>query len=255
MQPTPGDPGPRMLDAQLGTAFFLSGDLYPKHERVETALATRLRHSFSRWVGQEESLRLAGDDFSTNIGRRLSHLRQQVLSCADPASVVLIGLSSGSRVATMLSLEIKVAATISLGYPFRHPAKAIEARRFQHLHRVSVPTLIIQGTTDRFGGTNITEDPPLSSSVSVKFVAAGHTLQLQSAEWDDVAQAIKDFCSSGGERFDKKLFDEDYYLRLYPDVAAEIGGGRVASGHDHYRTIGLREKTPVQVADCYADAR
>ncbi len=40
------------------------------------------------------------------------------------------------------------------------------------------------------------------------------------------------------------LFDEAWYLRRYPDVAAEIASGMVESGFDHFCRDGFRERRP-----------
>ncbi len=231
-----------MLKEPLGPAFFLSGDEYPNHARVELAVRTRLAPLFCAWIGQEDILARAGADFSTDVSKRVTILEQQVLSCDDPSRVVLIGRCSGARVVTLLASRLRVAATISLGYPFRHPKRALEIDRFDHLHRASVPGLIIQGVRDSFGGLNITEDYPLSRSMSVKFVSGGHSMHLPAREWDDVARSIRDFCQAAFVDPKEQFFDEGYYLQVYPDAAADIACGLFLSGKDHYQNVGWRQK-------------
>jgi len=40
---------------------------------------------------------------------------------------------------------------------------------------------------------------------------------------------------------DRKLFDEEAYLRLYPDIAAAIASGNLSSGWIHYLEFGAQE--------------
>ncbi|MBI1385388.1 MAG: alpha/beta hydrolase [Rhizobiales bacterium] len=74
--------------------------------------------------------------------------------------VILAGKSMGGRLATMLADRLAVAGRIvaaaAFGYPFFPPGKArtptLVATRTGHLTAMSTPTLIVQGTRDRFGG-------------------------------------------------------------------------------------------------------
>ena len=44
-------------------------------------------------------------------------------------------------------------------------------------------------------------------------------------------------------------FDEDHYLRTYPDVAKAVGSGQFTSGWSHFRTVGYLEgRLPIKVA-------
>jgi predicted alpha/beta-hydrolase family hydrolase len=72
-----------------------------------------------------------------------------------PARLVIGGKSMGGRIATHLaaapeawSIEVPLAGVVALGYPL----KAGKQDRVSHLLKITVPTLIVQGTRDSFGG-------------------------------------------------------------------------------------------------------
>jgi hypothetical protein len=47
---------------------------------------------------------------------------------------------------------------------------------------------------------------------------------------------------SNSGRLDVSWWDEDYYLRLNPDVAQAVRKGRIRSGLEHYQMVGAAEK-------------
>jgi predicted alpha/beta-hydrolase family hydrolase len=62
------------------------------------------------------------------------------------------GKSLGGRMATHLAAEglADLQGVVLLGYPLHPPGKR-EQRRVEHLPRITVPVLIVQGTRDAFG--------------------------------------------------------------------------------------------------------
>ena len=77
------------------------------------------------------------------------------------ARVVIGGKSMGGRMATHLaaspdawpSAVPPLAAVVVFGYPLQPPgASSRSPDRVSHLFRIAVPTLIVQGTRDTFGG-------------------------------------------------------------------------------------------------------
>ena len=75
-----------------------------------------------------------------------------------PSRVVIGGKSMGGRIATHLAAAPEtwpreappLAGVVVLGYPL----KAGKQDRVSHLLKIGVPTLIVQGTRDSFGGPN-----------------------------------------------------------------------------------------------------
>lgn len=69
------------------------------------------------------------------------------------------GKSMGGRIATHLAASLdawpeapRPAGVIALGYPLTPPGRPKTGDRVTHLRRLTVPTLMVQGTRDPFGG-------------------------------------------------------------------------------------------------------
>jgi hypothetical protein len=223
----------------FGQAFFLSGDSFPGDSYVEDALRCRLPPAFSELIGQRDMLTRAGErQFDPGIARRLALLDQLVAPQA-----VLIGRSSGARVASLFAMNRTVAAVVCVGYPFREPNRVLEPERFAHLAQIAVPTLILQGLQDRYGGADLTENYALSPSVTVRFIDCTHEFQVPPGELDAIGQIILRFFDHLAKRLpiESLRFDEAYYLNAYADVATAVAEGRIVSGHDHFQKHGRKE--------------
>ncbi len=84
--------------------------------------------------------------------------------------LLLAGKSMGGRVATLLLASeqlpsVQVTGVVAFGYPFRPPAKKTLplfdvslVSRVGHLAQLAVPTLILQGQRDAFGGPELVTD-------------------------------------------------------------------------------------------------
>ncbi len=119
----------------------------------------------------------------------------------------------------------------------------MEPLRFSHLAHITVPTLIFQGTRDAYGAMDITENYALSPAVAVRFVNTDHEFDLSASEWDVVAQKVIRFLDSVQRQLPAKgaRFDEAFYLRTHPDVAAAIAAGEYVSGEHHFKVKGRRK--------------
>lgn len=222
---------------------FLSGDRYPQDRHIEDSLRARLDAELRCWLGQNDILRCRGDRLPMRVEDRVAALRA-MLPTEATGGLILIGRSSGARVATAFAAQHGAKAVICLGYPFRNPDHVIQPERFLDLATLAVPTLIVQGTNDPYGGADITENYALSASVSVRFIQADHELHLSPVQWDDIAATVRSFLlhAAAGLRFQPHRFDEALYLSCYPDVAAAVEAGRLASGEQHYRIYGNAER-------------
>ncbi len=219
-----------------GRAFYLAGDSYPADRAMEDKLCARLCPTLPHFVTQAEWWGRGG-------GRPgLAARRERLEACiGDDRDVVLIGRSSGARLATLVP---GVRAVICLGYPFQAPSKVLEVGRFAHLATIAVPTLILQGTEDEYGGADLTERFGLSSCVQLRLLPeVGHKFRLSRAGWDAVTALIVAFIEASDRppAPDVGSFDEGDYLARHPDVAAAVASGAVASGHAHYLRDGRRE--------------
>ena len=76
-------------------------------------------------------------------------------SRADGRPVLAGGKSLGGRIASMAVADgMPAAGLVFLGYPFHPPGKP-ERVRDEHLYRITVPMLLIQGTADPFAKPEI----------------------------------------------------------------------------------------------------
>jgi alpha-beta hydrolase superfamily lysophospholipase len=229
----------------LGPVFSLAGDSYPLLPHIEEALRARLAPSFESWADQQAILdRMGEPGFDRKILRRVELLDRLMPVGEESRRAFLIGRSSGARVATLYAWRRPVAGVVCLGYPFRDPNTVLEPARFAHLAEIAVPTLIIQGRNDRFGSEEITEHYPFSASVTIRFVDGNHEHHLAPDAWDEIARTILAFCDRAerGLPPERMPFDEAFYLRAHPDVAAAVAAGKIESGEQHYLKHGRRER-------------
>jgi predicted alpha/beta-hydrolase family hydrolase len=83
------------------------------------------------------------------------------------------GRSSGARVACRTAETLEATGVLCLAFPLRPPARAGAAERpsrLAELDAVRVPTLVVQGASDRFGV------PPPGPSRTVVSVRGDHRL-------------------------------------------------------------------------------
>ena len=95
-----------------------------------------------------------------------------VIAGFDPGDLIIGGKSLGGRIASMVAEESAVAGVVCLGYPFHPPGKP-ERTRVEHLHDLTRPVLILQGTRDPFGGPTEVESYPLPGNIVVQWMEDG----------------------------------------------------------------------------------
>ncbi len=178
----------------LGPVFQLDGDSCTPEANAGHHLRPRLAAHAQSWTSQWDLLagrgaRRAGRD----ITRRLALIEAAV---SDPAASILIGRSSGARVATLLAARRPLRAVICLAYPFRHPRQPPEPARYAHLADLRTPTLILQGTRDPYGGREVAQTYALSPAITLCFLRACHKFELTPEGWDRVAARILAFCAA-----------------------------------------------------------
>ncbi|MHB1571486.1 MAG: alpha/beta family hydrolase, partial [Solirubrobacteraceae bacterium] len=86
----------------------------------------------------------------------------------------------GARVACRTAEAVGAAAVLCLAFPLLPPARAAAARRapvsrLPELDAVTVPVLVVQGRSDRFGV------PPEAPGRTVALVAGDHSLRSDPA--------------------------------------------------------------------------
>ena len=181
-----------------GVLVYLAGDSYWVGDQIENKLARHLANDFGmNFFSQNEFLE---NDPSTpmelgkvsSVDERLEQLINKLDGFSTP--VVLIGRSSGARVASLCAVNSKkVAAVIGLAYPFKHPNKPVEIERYKHLESTTVPTLIVQGVRDEYGGLVAIQNNRFSSFVDFFYINALHSTNLNEKTLNLVRMRIKRF--------------------------------------------------------------
>jgi predicted alpha/beta-hydrolase family hydrolase len=104
-------------------------------------------------------------------------------------AVFVGGKSMGGRMATHLAAQpdqwrcaVPLGGALALGYPLRPPGPR-GGDRVSHLRQLAVPTLVVQGTRDTFGGPDdIREAVGPEPLLTIHPVATGdHSLKVQAA--------------------------------------------------------------------------
>lgn len=114
------------------------------------------------------------------------HAVDAAVAATGARGVVVAGKSMGGRMATHLAAAPEswraaapLVAAVAFGYPLRPPGPR-GGDRVSHLRRLAVPTLIVQGTRDTFGGPDaIAADVGDVARLTVQAVATGdHSLKV-----------------------------------------------------------------------------
>lgn len=157
------------------TLIYLGGDAYPDEADCEQRIARVVSESLGfQFVSQRHFIcdEEMGSGSWKAIPLRLSRAKEVISTLTSP--VVLMGRSSGSRVATMLADIAQVQAIVCMAYPFRNPENPPEEDRYIHLASIRTPTLIFQGVKDNYGDLRITRQYSFSHSVALFFLDLCH---------------------------------------------------------------------------------
>src|SRR5215469_5125358 len=95
--------------------------------------------------------------------------REVIKALGGGRQLIIGGKSLGGRIASMVADEAQARGLVCLGYPFHPPGKAPGAR-LQHLKGLRTPTLIVQGTRDRFGARYEVEQHTLSPQIRMTWI-------------------------------------------------------------------------------------
>jgi len=127
------------------------------------------------------------------------------VSHSELAPLWLGGKSMGGRVASLLAARRGAAGLVMCGYPFHPPGKP-ERLRLAHWPALRCPSLVVQGSRDRFGSRAEVCDYDLPVTVRVHWLDDGdhdwtprrRSGRTQAACIDEGAQAIAAFMSAPG---------------------------------------------------------
>lgn len=157
------------------TLIYLGGDAYPDEADCEQRLASVVAENLSFSFVSQKCF-VIGDEMSIGSWRsiplRLTRAQEFISQFVGP--VVLMGRSSGARVASLLADLPQVKAIVCLAYPFKNPDHPPEESRYVHLASMSKPMLIFQGIKDNYGGLKVTRQYQLSEAVELFFLNLCH---------------------------------------------------------------------------------
>jgi pimeloyl-ACP methyl ester carboxylesterase len=171
-------------------AVFLGGDSWPKDEHA----ARHLRRVIHPMLAEDalSQADLNGDGpHMRDIAARVAGLAAAV--GRDAGRTVLFGRSSGGRIATLFARRHGAAAVVCLGYPFRAPGGPDEPERHAHLADLRVPTLIVQGRDDPYGGEVLARACARSPFIALHMVEGGHEFGMDEAAWQAVGRRVQLF--------------------------------------------------------------
>ena len=126
--------------------------------------------------------------------------------------VIAAGKSMGGRMATHLAAQpdrwralAPLRAAVAFGYPLRPPGPR-GGDRVSHLRRVAVPTLVVQGTRDTFGGPDaITADVGPVAYLTVRPVDTGdHSLAVRASAGRSQAEVDAAIVADVAAWFDRR---------------------------------------------------
>ncbi|MGB5545345.1 MAG: alpha/beta family hydrolase [Polyangiales bacterium] len=138
-------------------------------EEVAAAGIEVIRFEFEYMAKRREDGKRRGPDRAAKL---IDCLQKAIDLVGPPGEVVIGGKSMGGRIATMIADEVSVAGVLCLGYPFHPPGKP-ERLRTAHLGSMTTPTLIVQGTRDRFGTEEEVATYSLSPSIELAWIQDG----------------------------------------------------------------------------------
>lgn len=166
------------------------GDSFPHDADVDEQLSRRVSYPFIPYAAVIKAFGAKSNDIELRCARLRAFLADM-----PGEEVVLLGRSSGARVVTRVACGnlANVRGVIALGYPFKHPNNPPEEDRVAHLAHLPVPTLIVQGERDHYGGRAEIGRYAFSPAVEVQLLPADHRIRLSPEMWDEVASRITAF--------------------------------------------------------------
>ncbi len=175
-------------------AVYLAGNSYPLDNALEKRVTQFLASALGISTFAQSSLIAPADQLTVDPlepALRLQTLSTLIESIDEP--VILFGRSSGARIITKFAEQHpdKIAACVCFGYPFQSPGKPPEDERTKHLQTLTSPTLIIQGTRDRYGHESLRERFALAPYTKILSVDADHESIYQIPDWQRITEAIE----------------------------------------------------------------
>lgn len=127
------------------------------------------------------------------ILERARGLRAAIESLGPDREVIVFARSIGARLASLIADATNVERVAAVGYPFQHPDEGPDEERYRHLADVRTPMLIIQGSHDQYGGSEIAGRYALGRATTLEFVDGDHELQLDQAAQERLLRRLDGF--------------------------------------------------------------
>lgn len=141
-------------------------------EQVSAADLSVARFEFAYMAARREGFRKPPPKGESLMGK----YRDAVAALKTKGKLIIGGKSLGGRVASMVAEELyqagDVHGLVCLGYPF-HPPGQPEKLRTEHLYKLTLPTLICQGTRDPFGPREEVAGYRLKTPVAIHWLEDG----------------------------------------------------------------------------------
>ncbi len=154
------------------------------------ALATRLPEHGVTTIVLQQPFAVAGKRVAPRPAVLDECLAAVVRQLRLRTPLVLGGRSSGARCSCRMARELGAVAALALAFPL-HPPGRPEKSRADELLGSGVPTLVLQGTRDTFGGPD--EFPVLPSGTRLVDVPGGdHGFAVTRASHRSQAETIED---------------------------------------------------------------
>lgn len=126
-------------------------------------------------------------------------IKQAATDFGAKRKLVIGGKSMGGRMASLLADEQQVAGLVCLGYPF-HPTGKPQQLRTAHLHHLTTPTLIVQGSRDALGTRDEVGGYALSTQIECLWLEDGdHDLKPRRKSGYSHAQHMQTAAASVAE--------------------------------------------------------
>ena len=156
-----------------------------------------LRFEFPYMLRRRQTGRRSPPD---RMPRLMDAFREVTSACQGP--LVIGGKSMGGRVASMLADELGVLGLVCFGYPF-HPAGRPDRLRVDHLHDLTTPALVIQGTRDALGSRDEVAGYGLPPDIELLWLEDGdHSFKPRKKSgftvdqhWQTAARAVAEWIS------------------------------------------------------------
>lgn len=112
------------------------------------------------------------------------------------APVVLAGKSMGGRIGSHIAAETNCAALVFFGYPFLPPGRP-QPRSVEHLERLDIPMLFVNGTRDRLAPIEIVTDAlsRLPTAEAAIIEGGDHSFRLPAATGIGMERVLDDLAA------------------------------------------------------------